>query len=171
MASVLKVNEIQHTGGTSVMTIDGFGVSSKTSPSFLLQQSGVTTYGTGTYNEMIKSGLFTTLHDTDSAIDSDGIFTVPSGKGGIYLFSWGMAFMSIGTGYCATSLKIDGSTDSATEQYFHSSVTNFPFKCTHMIKLNAGQTVIPQSIQGSGSTRSDHGDGSRKGFFGGFKLG
>jgi len=171
IANILQgINTIKYDASTTIATLDGNGLTPTLSPSFLLQQSGATTYGNGSYNEMIKSGLFTNLHDTDNAIDSNGIFTVPSGKGGIYLFNWGMAFSALGTGYCATSLKIDGSLDSTTEQYFHSSVSNFPFKCTHMIKLNAGQTVIPQSIQGSGGTRSDNGDGARKGFFGGVKI-
>tara|TARA_B100000900_G_scaffold408103_1_gene421851 strand:- start:57 stop:575 length:519 start_codon:yes stop_codon:yes gene_type:complete len=170
--STLKVGTIQdHANSNTAMTLDGSGVSIKTSPSFLLKQSGATTYGSGVYNEMIKSGLFTNLHDSDSAISSAGVFTVPSGKGGIYLFNWGMAFQSIGTGnYCATVLKIDGSDDQSTERYFESGVTNFPFRCTQMIQLNAGQTVIPRSLQSTGGTLSDNGGGTRTGFFGGFKI-
>ena len=68
-------------------------------------------------------------------------------------------------------LKIDGSADNSTEQYFQTNISNVPFKVAQMVKLTAGQTVIPQVLHGSGSTLSDDGAGTRKGFFGGFKIG
>ena len=170
--STLKVGTIQdHANSNTAMTLDGSGVGLKTSPSFLLQQSGQTTYGSGTYNEIIKTGLHTKLHDTDNAVSSAGLFTVPSGKGGIYIFSWGATILSLGNNYVASSLKIDGSTDSTTESYFaYIGLANRPFKITQMVQLNAGQTVIPQALQASGNTLSDQGNSGRKGFFGGVRI-
>lgn len=173
MSSVIKVDAIQNQSGTSAMTINNSGsVSLSIGPSFLLKQTGVTTYGSGSYNEIIKSGIHEVLHDSDSACNSDGVFTVPTGKGGVYMFNWGASMMALGNGnYLASSLKIDGSTDSSTEAYFYNSLANFPFRIAQMVKLNAGQTVIPQMFHANGSTLSDDGNGGRKGFFGGFRVG
>jgi len=169
--STLKVGTIQdHANSNTAMTLDGSGVGLKTSPSFLLQQSGQTTYGSGTYNEIIKTGLHTKLHDTDNAVSSAGLFTVPSGKGGLYFFAYGSTFSGIGNAMCSSILRIDGSDDQTTEEYFRSEITNFPFRSVAMVKLNAGQTVIPRAQQSSGSTKSDDGAGSRKGFFGGVRI-
>ena len=150
--------------------MDDKGVTANLSPSFLLRQSGNTTYATGTYNEIIKNGLFTNLHDTDSACDANGLFTVPSGKGGLYFFAYGSMFSGIGNSMLSSLLRIDGSDDQTTEEYFRSEITNFPFRSVAMVKLNAGQTVIPRAQQSSGSTKSDDGAGNRKGFFGGVRI-
>ena len=171
IANILQgINTINHDASTTIGTLDANGISPNISPSFLLRQSGTTTYGSGSYNEIIKIGLFTNLHDTDSAIDSDGIFTVPSGKGGLYFFAYGSTFSGLGNSMCSSILRIDGSDDQTTEEYFRSEITNFPFRSVAMVKLNAGQTVIPRAQQSSGSTKSDDGAGNRKGFFGGVRI-
>lgn len=171
IANILQgVNTIKHDASTTIATLDDKGVTANLSPSFLLRQSGDTTYGTGTYNEIIKNGLFTNLHDTDSACDANGLFTVPSGKGGLYFFAYGSTFMGIGNSMLSSLLRIDGSDDQTTEEYFRSEITNFPFRSVAMVKLNAGQTVIPRAQQSSGSTKSDDGAGNRKGFFGGVRI-
>ncbi len=171
IANILQgINTIKYDASTTIATLDDKGVTANLSPSFLLRQSGDTTYGTGTYNEIIKNGLFTNLHDTDSACDANGLFTVPSGKGGLYFFAYGSTFMSIGNSMLSSLLRIDGSDDQTTEEYFRSEITNFPFRSVAMVKLNAGQTVIPRAQQSSGSTKSDNGAGNRKGFFGGVRI-
>ena len=68
------------------------------------------------------------MHDTDTACDANGLFTVPAGKGGLYMFNWGMTLKSLGNNYVATQLKIDGSADNSTEQYFQTNISNVPFK-------------------------------------------
>ena len=108
IANILQgINTIKHDASTTIGTLDANGISPNISPSFLLRQSGNTTYGSGSYNEIIKTGLFTSLHDTDSACNSDGIFTVPSGKGGLYFFAYGSTFSGLGNAMCSTILRID----------------------------------------------------------------
>ena len=162
------------TNNTQIATtayVDAAAGSGSSGPSFLLRQSNASSYNSGSYTVILQNGDFTSLHDTDNACDANGLFTVPAGKGGLYMFNWGLTLKSLGNNYLATQLKIDGSSDNSTEQYFQTNITNVPVKVAQMVKLTAGQTVIPQVLHASGSTLADDGAGSRKGFFGGFKIG
>ena len=85
MASTLKVNEIQHTGGTSAMVIDNGGrVLQPTKPAFK-------TYRTGGWQSVSSSGVWHTLtfnledHDIGGDYNtSTYTFTCPST--GVYFF-------------------------------------------------------------------------------------
>ena len=78
MASILKVNELQHTGGTSAMTVDSDGRVGFNNPIIFQGYNDTTTYtSTGTW-VATKETI-----DTASAYNnSTGIFTAP--KAGYY---------------------------------------------------------------------------------------
>jgi len=83
MASTLKVNTIQHTGGTSAMTVDSGGrILQPEKPHFHVTKTdghiGAST--TVIYNNVIR--------DTESAYNtSTGKYTIPSGLTGVWWFS------------------------------------------------------------------------------------
>lgn len=84
MASVLKVNEIQHTGGTSAMTIDSSGVMN------LGQKVGWHIYGT-TDNGSTVTHSPVRFHTVDFDYQngwSSTNYEYTIGKAGLYLIGW-----------------------------------------------------------------------------------
>ncbi len=85
MASIIKANQLQDFGGNSILTSDGAGNLTTQEimyPAFLAYVSSDTTISDNTLTTMIFG---TEVYDTNNAYNnSNGIFTVPSGKAGKY---------------------------------------------------------------------------------------
>jgi len=94
MASTLKVNTIQHTGGTSAMTIDSSGrVLTPARPSFSVHLSNATSI-TSSNNTIVFNSV---VHNQGSHYNSsNGIFTAP--VTGLYYLSAGIGvFLNTGS--------------------------------------------------------------------------
>ena len=89
MSSILKVDDIQDSGGNSIVSSNGSGTFTNNlgianTPIFLAYHDGDRDVANGTETKVIAG---TEIIDTDSAYDiSTGRFTVPSGKSGYYKF-------------------------------------------------------------------------------------
>ena len=96
MASTLKVNKIQHTGGTTALEIDSSGrMLTPARPAFKARRSGNQSLGAGT----TEQALIMNVADFDIGSGyntSTGVYTVP--LGGIYYFFINARFDSIAAG-------------------------------------------------------------------------
>ena len=91
MSSILKVDQLQDSGGNDIITSDGSGnltvnaAGLKNTPAFRVYKNA---------NQSISNNTFTKVtfqvedYDTDNAFASNK-FTVPSGKAGKYVFQYG----------------------------------------------------------------------------------
>ena len=87
MASILKVNEIQHTGGTSALTIDSNGFMFPKLPHFLIRNTTAQTVATGTYTRCVFND---TELDTHSFADlSDNRINFSATTAGVYHITFG----------------------------------------------------------------------------------
>ena len=165
MASTLKVNTIQHTGGTTGLTINSGGATALTLPHFFANESSdITVSSTAT----VHTG-FTEVSDSHGGF-SGHTYTIPAGLSGIWCFNTAISFLSIGDGsYALLTLQVNGSLVSAHDNYIASSVTNDPFRGTHMGSFSAGDTIRFAVAQGNGSKTSN--SSGRKGFFSGWRMG
>ena len=169
MASILNVDQIRSRAGTACITIDTNGfISGKTiSPAFVCRESATTTLTSGSFESL----SWTEELDTNNAVSS-GVFTVPSGQGGIYHFATGVTVNGIGSGtYVITTLAIDGTEDNLYEVYNPTAITNQATRQVNIANLNAGQTVEFKVQQASGSNKDTGFTNDRKAFFCGFRVG
>ena len=169
MASILNVDQIKNAAGTASITIDTNGfISGKTiSPAFVCREGTATTLTSGSFMSL----TWTEELDTHSAVSS-GVFTVPSGQGGIYHFSTGVTVNGIGAStYIITTLAIDGTVSNLHEVYNPTMITNQATRQVNIANLNAGQTVEFKVQQSSGSNKDTSGGSARPAFFCGFRLG
>ena len=92
MASIIRVDDLQDSGGNSIVSSNGSGTFTTSNlgidntPAFLLVSSGNTSISDNTWTKLTFG---TETLDTDSAC-ADSRFTVPSGKGGYYQISFSM---------------------------------------------------------------------------------
>jgi len=120
MASILKVNEIQHTGGTSALTIDSSGAVSEVQKEYF--QVDLTTdqsVGDNTLATVDFGGSGTVIYDTKSNFDSSNDAYLLGSSAGVYMihFNCGIASPTITTEQiiytrCAVEAATDGSTYS-----------------------------------------------------------
>jgi len=154
---------------TSASDAGTFPTGAGNTPYFLAQGQTVATVIPGN-SSATKIANFSEIKDSDSAFTSD-TFTVPSGKGGLYVFHYGLTLLAIGSGHLITTkLYVDGAQDQTTEVYHDTYITNMPVRHTALVSLTAGQTVEFYAFQNSGTDRSTDAS-SRKAFFGGFRVG
>ena len=165
MASTLKVQNIAHTGGTAAQTINSNGATALTVPHFFANESSdITVSSTAT----VHTG-FTEVSDSHGGF-SGHTYTIPANLGGIWCFNTAISFLSIGDGsYALLTLQVNGSGVSAHDNYIASSVTNDPFRGTHIGSFSAGDTIRFMVAQGNGSKTSN--SAGRKGFFSGWRMG
>ena len=165
MTSELRVSTIAAVGGTSAMTINSDGATALTVPYFFADEtSNITVSSTAT----VHTG-FTIISDSHGGF-SGHTYTIPTGLGGIWCFNTAISFTSIGSGsYALLTLEVNGSLNNAHDNYIASSVSNNPFRATHMGSFNAGDTIRFMVAQGNGSKTSQH-DG-RTGYFSGWRMG
>ena len=89
MTSILKVDQLQDSGGNAIITSDGSGnltTQNILTPAFEAYLSAFQGIANNTY---VKAQFNTEVFDTDSAYDnsSNYRFTVPTGKGGKYFIT------------------------------------------------------------------------------------
>jgi hypothetical protein len=88
MASIIRVDDLQDSGGNSIVSSDGSGTVTvgnsalKNTPAFEVYQTSSQNPSDNTYTKLTFTGE---SFDTDNAW-SDSKFTVPSGKSGKYAF-------------------------------------------------------------------------------------
>ncbi len=134
MSSVIKVNQIQDSGGNAIITSDGSGsVTTQNvadvTPAFLVLMDADQTLTTNTWT---KLELDTETYDTDNAFDTSTYrFTVPTGEAGKYLFTYasGSDTLSNST-HAAVRLYKNGTELDITfvRSYPNSSTGSYPHK-------------------------------------------
>ena len=146
MTSIIKVNEIQDAGGNTILSSNGTGTFTSNLP------SGANTpafYVTPSSNQTCTNTAFTQLTfdtkvlDTDNAFNTGtSLFTVPSGKGGLYAFH-GCARLPLSDGNEYTfTLFINGSNyERATSQIMLGNNGSYYNQYTSAVNLSSGDTV------------------------------
>ena len=176
MGSIIKVNEYKDFNNNDIITSDGSGTITLSSgmitavgnntPAFLATPSGTQTIANTTFTKMTFA---TEVLDTDSAYDaSASTFTVPSGKGGVYIFYCNMR-MPLSDGEERTHMiNVNGSNDLKTGTQFYPG-NNAPFysTATQMLNLSAGDVCYQNVYVTSSGTRTTNVDYT---YFGAYKL-
>ena len=151
MASILKVNEIQHTGGTSAMTVDTNGIVGKPNiPAFRAYSSSAGSIPHATFTIFDANvEFFDNNNDYDTSTYQ---FTAPIN--GIYRF-YGQFFMSLTTGG-AGALYINGAQTNGAQTLNLGTTSNGG--ASHftdgVFQLTAGDTVEFRIYQEQGSAVS-----------------
>jgi len=176
MASIIKANELQDFGGNSIITSDGSGTITLSSgmitavgnntPAFIATPSGNQTIANTTFTKMTFA---TEVLDTDNAYDaSASTFTVPSGKGGVYIFYCNLR-MPLSDGEERTHMiNVNGSDDLKSGVQFYPG-NNAPFysTATQMLNLSAGDVCYQNVYVTSSGTRTTSAGYC---YFGAYKL-
>ena len=145
MSSIIKVNTYQDANGNALFSSDGSGnVTTSASgmqntPSFRYGYSGTQTFTTDTYTVMQFSNK---VWDTDDAFNiSTYKFTVPTGKGGKYMFvvSASTSLMPADT-TAFVGIQINGSNHVVAKNQ-NSSTTTQILQCSVIASLSEGQEV------------------------------
>jgi hypothetical protein len=161
----LKVSNIQTSSGSGTITLGQSGETvdfsnatttlnsaMKNVPSFKATASSATTIATGTYTTITLDG--TETWDTDSAFASN-TFTVPTGKGGKYMFSYGVTVANLGDAdYSEIILTVNGTKDEKTRYRSLTGVAQTTImRASAILDLSAGDTVVLQGFHNYGSNR------------------
>ena len=163
MTGILKVDQILNNSGQG-------GVSGvfNLNPAFTCREASTSNLAPDGW----RSLTWTEELDTNNAV-SNGIFTVPAGMGGIYLFHQGVTINGIGAStFIITGLSINGSMDNQHEVYNPTMITNQSVRNTTVGNLNAGDTVefkVYHPANGGGNRDTGFAQ-NRKAFFAGFRL-
>ena len=163
---------------TNSGTSTGFGESN--TPSFSAYMGANQTVS---HNSMTKLQFNTEINDSDSAYDhsSNYRFTVPSGKGGLYMIGYAVKPNSNAeTSECLVRLYVNGATDTTGKsqvlQYNDNSTTNYSLNMNagSLIQLAAGDYCeVYGSIYKSGGspgTLQFRGDSLLKSWFYGYRI-
>jgi hypothetical protein len=171
MASIIKANQLQDFGGNSILTSDGAGNVTvnaqglQNTPSFYVYKNAVQAVANNT--ETVVTWQVERF-DTDSAFASN-TFTVPSGKGGKYLFNVGIRW-DASADFEAIRLSIRKNGASFSSNWGRNEYYNTQ-QLTSILDLSATDTVDIVGKQSYGSNvnigNNDQGDIS---WFQGFKL-
>ena len=148
MASTLKVNTIQHTGGTTGMTIDSAGrVFQPAKPAWRIGRGTSFTVTNGQDSNTVID--FDLTSDTTRRFFTQGGITVSSGVvtvpvSGIYHVGSTVRFDAIGAGYTLLQIRINNDTQSGQGTYMLKGApdTNY-FSLTEstVFDLNANDQV------------------------------
>jgi len=158
MSSIIKVNTIQDAGGNAIITSDGSGVITpnaagiKNTPAFRATLSGNQTIS---HDTLTRVTFDTEDYDTDNAFASN-IFTVPSGEGGKYAFSYLLFYDDLDdTDFALAYIEVDGTQENGTQdqRYGSSGTQNTTLQSSGVIVLTAGQTVEVVTKHGVGSNQ------------------
>jgi hypothetical protein len=120
-----------------------------------------------------KVQLTTELIDTDSAFDNSTNyrFTVPSGEGGNYLFSYGIQFLAFNASRCISSIRKNGTEIHSAEIIDHTSSDNASVNASVMLPLVATDYIELFVFQNSGTSNSIRGSTTEAfTYLSGFKL-
>ena len=145
MASTLKVNEIQHTNGTSALTIDNIGrILQPAKPAF-------NAYMTGDQSAP-SANTFTAIQFNAENYDIGGNFdtsnyTFTTPVAGVYYFYTSYSYIA-NTGSESqgiVSLSAGGSTIAGVDFYIKGSNARYGSCCSTVVQLNAGVAVIARA--------------------------
>jgi hypothetical protein len=184
MGSIIKVNEYKDFNNNDIITSDGAGAITLSSgmntavaagtnntPAFLAFNGSAQTLS---HNTSTKIVFDLEKFDTDSAFASN-TFTVPSGKDGKYLFSWGVNYFNAGAQITAAlyNVKVNNSTFVEGWQDKPAYTEDYKLGST-ILDLSAGNTVdlyyYITTGNSSSSTIRSGGTSSYHTFFSGYKL-
>ena len=158
--STLKVSTIAPLGTDATKTItigditngDVAAGAFTNTPAFKATTSSTTTIGNQSYTTItLNSEVF----DTDSAFNSN-TFTVPSGKGGKYFFSYGLMISDLGDGdFTEIILAVNGTRDETTRYRETTGVAQTTImRASAILDLNESDTVVLQGYHNYGSNRT-----------------
>lgn len=135
-------------------------------PSFRATDSSVTSISSGTYTTITLDG--TETWDTDNAFASN-TFTVPTGKGGKYFFSYEIAISGLSDAkFSEIVLTINGTRDDRTRFRSLTGIAQTTIMRTAcVVNLSAGDTVVLTGFHNQGSSLNTV---SGFGTFEGYKL-
>ena len=172
---ILKVSNIQTSSGSGTITLGQSGetialgatTNNLLTPSFKATASSATTIATGTYTTITLDG--TETWDTDSAFASN-TFTVPTGKAGKYMFSYGVTVANLGDAdFSEIILTVNGTKDEKTRYRSLTGVAQTTImRASAMLDLSAGDTVVLQGYHNYGSNRDTSASQTS---FEGFRIG
>ena len=175
MASILKVNEIQHTGGTSALTMDSSGrVLQPTKPAFAVRNARSSSFrGDNLFGGSDTTVIFDIGSDFATSGANDGGFVAP--VAGVYCFSM-MGFTSNSaqnnaTGGFYLQFSKNGS-QVGHKVYGYAAAADYNrFDNTQLLVLVAGD-VIKVDVPGSGNyVWGGSGDLARAAQFQGYLVG
>ena len=149
MTSILKVDNIQTSGGTDALTIDSSGrVLQPKKPSFLCRPSAALSQSTAGWRTL---DFDTVDHDIGSNLHADGYFVAP--VDGVYHFDYNARLDGVGSGFVIIALGDDNtgtapSTSSAlyNSTYFIIGSPNSSYDSlitATTIELSANDKVVP----------------------------
>ena len=173
MAGILKVDQYQDFNGNNIMTSDGSGnitinaSAMKNTPAFLVRLSSNQTLS---HDTLTRITWDTEVYDTNNAFASN-VFTVPSGEGGKYVFSYCVfGDDSDNEDTFTANLELDGSSvdDSNVGLCSPRTGQNMILRAVTIVDCTAGQVVeVVAKHQGTNQSEVVRSSGS---FFSGYKL-
>jgi hypothetical protein len=125
----------------------------------------------GASNATVTTIVFQTeVFDTNSAYDtSTGIFTVPAGEGGKYVFHFSTRFTNWNYSIVQFGLRVNGTTDKVFIEDGDLDGDNNSFHSSGVVNLSAGDTVKVGIYQDGGGTVTLR-SGEHVSYFTGYKL-
>lgn len=172
MASTIKVDNIQDSGGNSYLSSDGAGTVTignsalKSTPSFNYSLSTVQSIPNTTYTKIVYA---TSIWDTDSAFSS-GTFTVPTGKAGKYYFQGSVEIGGIDDAeFVNIAIYKDSTAQEVARWYSPSADDDIRAKVATILDLSVGDTVSIYVYHNEGGARDTKG-GAESAKFMGYKL-
>ena len=173
MASILKVNELQHTGGTTAMTIDSNGtVLMPQKPAWRLGLSPAQSETTSGFHDVlfnITTGQNCFVQGNLTYTAATGVLAV--GVAGVYQINSTLRIDDVGTGYLIMRILINNDTSGANETY---SIEGAPapnyqtLTASDTFKLAAGDEI---KIQMFSQTDSSFSIATDTALFSGFLVG
>ena len=123
-------------------------------PAFAVRNDGDQSVSSATWTQLTFD---TELNDTDSAFASN-TFTVPSGKGGLYTFFWGIhGVQGLDAGELVQlGIYINGSRSDYSDNRLTSAATDteFKFSANFQTNLSPGDTVKAYVYQNEGASQN-----------------
>jgi hypothetical protein len=148
MTSILKVDNIQHSGGTTGLTIDSSGrVLQPKKPSFLCRPTAAMAQVTSGWRTL---DFATVDHDIGSNLHADGYFVAP--VNGVYHFDYNARIDNVGSGFIIIALAHNntGTAPSGSALYYSTYFlvgtpnTSYDSLTTATtIELDANDKVVP----------------------------
>lgn len=145
MTSVLKVDNIQSSGGTAALSIDSSGrVTRNVVPAFRAGLSGNQNETSSATNITVEWDNVTTLnHFMQGGITkSSGVFTVPIA--GLYQFNFVLRINNVGSGYIIAKLIVNNDESGSQETYIINGSPDATYENltgSDMLSLSANDNV------------------------------
>jgi hypothetical protein len=138
MASIIGVQELQHTNGTSAATIDSSGrILTPARPSFLCRPTTTLSQTTSGWRTV---DFATVDHDIGSNLHADGYFVAP--VDGVYHFNFGARLDDIGSGFAIVALAPNNTgTSPSSSALYNSSYHIIGTPSSNYHSLNASTTI------------------------------